>query len=80
VTRTWLGDVEEAAGLDDLQALVQHGGRVDGDAPAHHPGGVLERLLGGDGGELASGQLAEGPPEAVSQMVLTSECAPTRRH
>ena len=25
-------------------------------------------------------EFAEGPPEAVSQMVLTSACAPTRKH
>ena len=42
------GKVEEAAGLDDLEALVHHGGGVDGDALAHDPGGVLERLGGGD--------------------------------
>jgi len=53
--------IEEPAGLDHLQALVQHGGRVDGDSPAHHPGGVLERLFGSDGGELRQRQLAEGP-------------------
>ena len=39
------GEVEEAAGLDDLEALVHHGGGVDGDALAHDPGGVLEGLL-----------------------------------
>ncbi len=48
VTRTCAGgQVEEAAGLDDLEALVHHGGGVDGDALAHDPGGVLEGLLRG---------------------------------
>ena len=51
--------VEEAAGFDDFEALVEHGGRVDGDAAAHHPRGVLESLLRGDAGELVERQLAE---------------------
>jgi hypothetical protein len=39
-TREWMVDwgwrkVEETAGFDDLQALVEHGGGVDGDALAH---------------------------------------------
>ena len=63
VTRTWLGrHVEQAAGLDDFQALVQHGGRVDGDAAAHHPGGVFERLLRRDRAQTrSSGSFAEWP-------------------
>ncbi len=41
-------EVKEAAGLDDFEALVEHGGRVDGDAASHDPGGVLEGLGDGD--------------------------------
>ncbi len=47
--------VEEAAGLDDFESFVQQSCRIDGDAPAHHPGGMLERLLDGDVLELAAG-------------------------
>jgi hypothetical protein len=61
VTRTWLGHVEEPAGLDHFQALVEHGGGIDGDAAAHDPGGMLERLLGRDGGKLVERKLAERP-------------------
>ena len=39
VTRTFAaGKVEEATGLDDFEALVHHGGGVDGNALAHDPG------------------------------------------
>src|SRR5271167_905194 len=54
-------EVKEAAGLDDLKALVEHGGRVDGDPPAHVPGGVLERLRDGDVGETGERQGTEWP-------------------
>src|ERR1035438_7864791 len=54
--------VEEAAGLDDFQAFVEHCRGVDGDTPAHNPGRVLEGLLGSDAGELVEWELAEGPP------------------
>src|SRR5580704_1031147 len=52
--------IEEAAGYDDLEALVHHGGGVDGDALAHDPGGMLEGLLGGDVIEGGEGCVAEG--------------------
>ena len=52
--------VEEAAGFDDLEALVHHGGGVDGDALAHDPGGVLEGLGGGDVVEVGERGVAEG--------------------
>ena len=51
---------EEAAGLDDLEALVHQGGGVDRDALTHDPGGVFERLLGGDVLEVAEWGVAEG--------------------
>ncbi len=54
------GQIEEAAGFDDLEALVHHGGGVDGDALAHDPGGMLEGLGGGDVGEVGGGGVAEG--------------------
>ena len=56
--RRW--QVEEAAGLDDLQSLVEHGRGVDGDALAHDPGGVLERLRGRDVVEVCERGVAEG--------------------
>ncbi len=52
--------VEEAAGFDDFEALVEHGGGVDGDALAHDPGGVLEGLRGGDAVEVGERGVAEG--------------------
>src|SRR5688572_16583411 len=54
------GEVEEPAGFDDLQGLVEHGGRVDGDFGAHSPGGVIEGL--GEGGvfDFVGGGASEG--------------------
>src|SRR5579863_10335099 len=67
-------DVEKPAGFDDLQALVEHGGRIDGDAATHVPGGVLEGLLGRDGCELIERELAEraargGEPDGLDFVV-----------
>ncbi len=53
-------EVEEAAGLDDLQALVEHGGGVYGDALAHDPGGMFEGLRGGDVLEVCKWGVAKG--------------------
>ncbi len=55
-------EVEEAAGFDDLEALVEHGGGVDGDALTHDPGGMFEGLGGGDAVEVGEGGVAEGAP------------------
>ncbi len=52
--------LEEATGFDDLEALVHHGGGVDGDALSHDPGWVLEGLGWGDGFELLERSVAEG--------------------
>ena len=38
---------EQMLGLDQFEALVHHGRRVDGDLGAHRPVGMLKRLLGG---------------------------------
>src|SRR3984957_7638262 len=51
---------EESAGFDHLEALVHHGGGVDGDALAHDPGGVFEGLGRGDVLEVSEGGVAEG--------------------
>ena len=45
--------------LDQLQALVDQGGRVDGDQRAHRPGRVGHRLLDGDVGQLGALAAAE---------------------
>ena len=39
------GHVKQPSGFDDLQRLVEHGRRIDGDLPAHVPVRMLERLL-----------------------------------
>ena len=48
-------DAVEQAGLEQLEALVDQGGGVDGDHPAHRPGGVGHRLLGRDVAQLGRG-------------------------
>ena len=79
VTRTWAGgQVEEAAGLDDLEALVHHGGGVDGDALAHDPGGVLEGLGGGDVVEVGEGRVAKGAAGGGEPDLRTSAGVPPR--
>ena len=55
-----VGQPEEVVGLDDLEALVHEGRRVDRDAAAHPPGGMVEGLLGGDRLELLGRPSAEG--------------------
>ena len=39
---------EQPTGLDDLQTLVHHGGRVDRDLATHRPRGMCAGLIGGD--------------------------------
>ncbi len=50
-----LRQIKEPGRLDDLQALVHHGGGVDGDFGAHVPVGVAQGLLPGDGRKLLRG-------------------------
>jgi hypothetical protein len=53
-------EIEQPARLDDLQALVHEGGRVDRDLGAHLPGRVPQRVLHRHRRELLLRQLAEG--------------------
>ncbi len=55
------GEGEEVAGLDDLQGLVHQGGGIDGDLPAHGPGGVGHGLLHRDAGEVPFPVLEKRP-------------------
>ncbi len=54
-------DAVEQAGFEQFETLVDEGGRVDRDHPAHRPGGVRHRLLGGDRGHLGAGSPPERP-------------------
>ena len=54
-----VADAEEVVGLDQLEALVHQGRRVDRDPPAHLPGRVRERL--GRGHAIEVGAAAERP-------------------
>ena len=54
------GHVEEPFGLDHFEPFVEEGGAVDGDLSPHGPGGMLQGLGDGDGGQLIGGELAEG--------------------
>jgi hypothetical protein len=56
------GEAEIAGCLDYLEALVGHGGRVDGDLPAHAPVRMASRLIGLDHGEFGQLPVAKGPP------------------
>ncbi len=46
-------DIVQPVGLDDLQALVGEGRRVDRDLRSHRPRRVSKSLLRGDRGEVA---------------------------
>src|ERR1700751_2917020 len=52
-------DTKEPASFDDLEALVHHGGGIDGDAVAHAPVGVGEGLFDGNVGEIFDGHFAK---------------------
>ena len=54
-------------GLDDLQALVHQGSRVDGDFCTHAPVGVFQGIGGGDGLQLLIGAAEEGTAGAGQQ-------------
>ena len=70
-------DVEEQVRLDQLEALVDQGRRVDRHDRAHVPGRVRQRLLDGDVGELGSrSRPRNGPPLAVSTRRRTSSGVP----
>src|SRR5215831_3884415 len=53
--------VEQAARFDYLETLVHQRGRVDRNALAHLPSGMVESLLDGDAGEVAPRSVQEGP-------------------
>jgi hypothetical protein len=50
---------EQEVGLDHLEPLVHQRGGVDRDLGAHRPGGMGERLLGRDGGQVGGGEAAK---------------------
>src|SRR5213075_2343044 len=51
--------VEQSAGLDDLETLVHQRGRINGDAVAHFPCGMVQRLGNSDIGELGYRSIQE---------------------
>ena len=62
--------IEETARFDHLEAFVHQGCRIDGDALAHLPGGMIERLLHGNVGEVAARRVEKrtaggGQPDAL---------------
>src|SRR3954453_15764148 len=56
--RWW--QAEETAGFDDFEPFVHQRGGIDSDALAHLPGGMIERLLNGDGIEGRDRRPQEG--------------------
>ena len=52
-------DTEQPVRLDDLEALVHHGGRVDRNLSSHAPFGMSTSLLGADTFELGQRRNAE---------------------
>ena len=55
-------EVEEPTGLDNLHRLVHQGCRVDGDLPAHVPGGMVQGVGHRDGSQLFLRVSSERPP------------------
>ena len=71
-------DVEQPARLDHLQAFVEERGRIDRDLPAHVPGGMLQRLLDGDLGELRFGSALRETVRRDAVRMMPHEAAPAR--
>ena len=59
-------------GLDDLEALVDHGGAVDGDLSSHGPVGMLQSILHLNILQLLSGPAAERSTGCRKQDLLDS--------
>jgi len=51
--------LEQPTGFDDFQGFIHHRRRVDGDFPAHFPGGMSQRVFDRDGFQLLLGVLAK---------------------
>ena len=66
------GRPEQPGGLDQLQALVEHGGGVDADLAAHRPDRVAQARPPASPSRISASGLAvrNGPPEAVRTMLL----------
>ena len=74
-------EVEQPAGLDELQPLVHQRGRIDGHLAAHLPAGMAEGLGGRSwSGARASGVRRNGPPEAVRMTRRTKPGSCPARH
>ena len=67
-----VGDIVQPVRLDDLQALVGEGGRVDRDLGPHRPGRVAQGIGRGDRREASAGVSRNGPPDAVSTSRATA--------
>src|SRR5258708_28845390 len=60
--RNLLGrQIEQATGFDDLESLIHQGGRVNGDAVAHFPGGMVQRLSHRNIGKVGFRSIQEWP-------------------
>src|SRR5580704_12490922 len=69
--------VKQTTGLDDFQALVEQGGRIDGDSPAHDPGWVPQRLLDGDMLKLLRWELTERTARGGQPDTANFLCGPS---
>ena len=51
--------VEQTTSLYHLESLVHQGRRINGNSPAHLPGGMVQSFLYGDGRKLPLGRMQE---------------------
>ena len=68
-----------------LQAFVHHGGRIDGNFPAHAPVGVFYRLLGGDVLErsrvgVEKGAARGGEDDGEDAVLVQTACVVARQY
>ena len=74
-------DIVQPVRLDDLQALVGEGRRVDRDLGAHRPGRVPQGLLRGHGGQLVGAwRRGTGRRDAVRTSAATVDIDSPTRH
>ena len=76
-----VADIVQPVRLDDLQALVREGRRVDGDLGAHRPGRVAQGLRRRDRGHAPRPSASRnGPPDAVRISAATPAIDSPTRH
>ncbi len=71
--------IKQPACLDNLEALVHHGGRIDRNLASHHPVWMGARLIGCHVGQIGQGRIAERATGCSQQNFLDAALIETPR-